>query len=65
MNNDIKIILNKEDERIDLLYNGYNVIAHTIYNKELTDKILTLIESELKNDTYGEFENFEKFLTMR
>jgi hypothetical protein len=63
--NDIRIILNKENESIDLLFNGYNIVAHTIYNKELTDKILELIESELKNDTYGEFENFEQFLTMK
>lgn len=57
----IRIDLRKEDKAIDLLYDGYNIVAHTIYNEELTNKILTLIENELKNECW-DFENFEQFL---
>jgi hypothetical protein len=52
----ISIILNKKEGRIELLYNGYNIIKETIYNEELTNKIISLIEKELC------VENLEKFL---
>ena len=53
MENDIKIILNEEDGRIDILYNGYNIIADTIYNEELTKKVVEMITNELKNTNYN------------
>ena len=58
---DIRIDLREEDKAIDLLYDGYNIVAHTIHNEDLTNKILTLIENELKNECW-DFENFEQFL---
>ena len=61
---DIRIILRQDEGTIDLLYNGYNIIAETIYNEELTNKVLNLIEQELKNNG-NEFESLEKFLTMK
>ena len=60
----IQIILNKENGTIDILYNGYNIIKKTIYNDELTNKILELLENELKQDEFN-FENFEQFLKMK
>lgn len=60
----IQIILNKENGTIDILYNGYNIIKKTIYNDELTNKILELLENELKQDEF-DFENFEQFLKMK
>ena len=51
MGNDINIILNDKEGRIDLLYNGYNIIAETIYNKELTQKIADLLDTELRNNS--------------
>ena len=57
----IRIILNKEQGTIDLLYNGYNIIAQTIYDYELTNKILELIENDLKN-TYYNFTTLEELL---
>ena len=42
MANDIRIILSEENGRIDLLYNGYNIIADSIYNEELTKKIVEM-----------------------
>ena len=36
MDKDINIVLNEKDGRIDLLYTGYNIIAKTIYNEDLT-----------------------------
>ena len=64
MENDIRIILNEEDGRIDLLFNGYNIIADTIYNEELTKKIVEMITTELKNTNYN-FETMKQFLTMK
>lgn len=61
---DIRIILRQDEGMIDLLYNGYNIIAETIYNEELTNKILQLIEQELK-DNGNDFDSLDKFLTMK
>lgn len=61
---DINIILREEDGAIDILFNGYNIIATTIYNEELTKQIIKLIENGLKNTNYN-FENFKQFLTMK
>ena len=64
MNKDINIILNEKDGRIDLLYTGYNIIAKTIYNEELTKKIVELITNELKSDDYYEFTTLEDCLKL-
>lgn len=59
----IRIILNRENGTIDLLRDGYNIIAHTIYNKELVDKILNSLEKEVKDNCFDdEFQNLEQFL---
>ena len=62
--NNINIILDEESGRIDLLYNGYNIIAESIYNEELTKKIIELITNELKNDSYYEFTTLEDCLKL-
>ena len=64
MDKNIDIILNEKDGRIDLLYTGYNIIAKTIYNEELTKKIVELITNELKNDNYYEFTTLEDCLKL-
>ncbi|MBR4002609.1 MAG: hypothetical protein IKI95_00880 [Clostridia bacterium] len=64
MANDIRIILSEENGRIDLLYNGYNIIADSIYNEELTKKIVEMITTELKNTSY-DFTTLKKFLEMK
>lgn len=64
MDKDINIVLNEKDGRIDLLYTGYNIIAKTIYNEELTKKIVELITNELKNDSYYEFTTLEDCLKL-
>ena len=62
--NNINIILDEESGRIDLLYNGYNIIAESIYNEELTKKIVELITHELKSDNYYEFTTLEDCLKL-
>lgn len=62
--NNINIILDEESGRIDLLYNGYNIIAESIYNEELTKKIVELITNELKSDNYYEFTTLEDCLKL-
>lgn len=64
MANDIRIILSEENGRIDLLYNGYNIIADSIYNEELTKKIVEMITTELKNTSY-DFTTLKEFLEMK
>lgn len=61
---DIQITINEKDGSINLLFNGYNIIAKTIYNETLTNKILQLIKDELKNDD-PDFENLQDYLTMK
>ena len=61
---DVNIILNKEEGYIHLLFNGYNIIAKTLYNEDLTNKIFELIENELKQDDQ-DFRNFKQYLTMK
>lgn len=62
--NNINIILNEEEGTTEILYNGYNIIAETIYNKELTKKIIKLITEELKQNTY-DFTTLENFLKLK
>ena len=62
--NNINIILNEEEGTTEILYNGYNIIAETIYNKELAKKIVRLITEELKQNNYN-FTSLEEFLKMK
>lgn len=62
--NNINIILDEESGKIDLLYNGYNIIAESIYNEELTKKIVEMITTELKNANY-DFTTIQEFLEMK
>ena len=64
MANDIRIILSEENGRIYLLYNGYNIFADSIYNEELTKKIVEMITTELKNTSY-DFTTLKDFLEMK
>lgn len=61
---DIRITISEKDGSINLLFDGYNIIAKTIYNGTLTNKILQLIKDELKNDD-PDFENLQDYLTMK
>ena len=61
---DIQITINEKDGSINLLFNGYNIIAKTIYNETLTNKILQLIQDELKNDD-PDFDSLEKYLIIK
>lgn len=60
----ISIILNKEEGTTEVLYNGYNIIAETIHNEELTKKIIGLITEELKQSNYN-FTTLEEFLKIK
>ena len=60
----INIILNEEEGTTEVLYNGYNIIAETIYNEELTKKIIELITKELKQNNYN-FTTLEEFLKIK
>lgn len=60
----INIILNEEEGTTAILYNGYNIIKETLYNEELTTKIINLIENELKANG-EEFEKIEDILKLK
>lgn len=60
----INIILNEEEGTADILYNGYNIIADTIYNKILVNKIIKLISEEIKQNNYN-FTTLENFLQLK
>lgn len=62
--NNINIILNEEEATTEILYNGYNIIAETIYNKELINKIVRLITEELKQNNCN-FTTLQEFLKMK
>ena len=62
--NNINIILNEEEGTTEILYNGYNIIAETMYNEKLTKKIVRLITEELKQNNYN-FTSLEKFLKLK
>ena len=62
--NNINIILNEEEGTTEVLYNSYNIIAETIYNEELTKKIIELITEELKQNNYN-FTTLQEFLKMK
>ena len=59
----LKIEIDLKEKNINVLYDGYNIIATTIYNKEIANKIIDLITTEIKNNEF-DFENLEKFLTL-
>lgn len=60
----INIILNEEEGTTEILYNGYNIIAETLYNEELTKKIIELITEELKQNNFN-FTTLEQFLKLK
>lgn len=62
MKKDIHLIINEKEGSIDLLYNGYNLIAKSLYNENLVNKIIELIITELKQES--NFESLEKLLTL-
>lgn len=62
MKKDIHLIINEKEGSIDLLYNGYNLIAKSLYNEDLVNKIIKLIITELKQE--NNFESLEKLLTL-
>ena len=62
--NNINIILNEEEGTTEILHSGYNIIAETIYNEELTKKIVKLITEELKQSNYN-FTSLKEFLKMK
>lgn len=45
-----EIVINTENGEIDIMKSGYNIIAETIYNEELTETIKNLIQNELCED---------------
>lgn len=44
---ELQVIINTEEKRVDILYQGYNIIAESIYNEELPKKIIKLLQNEL------------------
>jgi hypothetical protein len=62
--NNINIILNEEEGTTSILYNGYNIIADTIYNKALTKRLVKLITEELKQNNY-DFTTLAEYLKLK
>lgn len=62
--NKINIILNEEEGMTEILYTDYNIIAETIYNKDLVKKIIMLIAEEIKQNNYN-FTTLEDFLKLK
>jgi hypothetical protein len=54
----LQVIINTEEKRVDILYQGYNIIAESIYNEELPQKIVDLLQNEL-------FENIEEITVLK
>lgn len=46
----INIIKEDDGKAIEILYNGYNIIQETIYNNELADQILQLVNENRETD---------------
>ena len=46
----LEIIIDTENGTIDLLKQGYNIIAETICNEELTKNIVELLQHEFIDD---------------
>ena len=46
----LEIIIDTENGTINLLKQGYNIIAETIYNEELTKNIVELLQHEFIDD---------------
>ena len=58
----INFIIDTENASIDILYRGYNIIATTIYNEELTKNIYNMLNNEtIEND----FETLEELTTLK
>lgn len=55
---ELEIIINTEEKRVDILYQGYNIIAESIYNEELPQKIIELLQNEL-------YENLEDITVLK
>lgn len=55
---ELEIIINTEEKRVDVLYQGYNIIAESIYNEELPQKIIELLQNEL-------YENLEDITILK
>lgn len=52
----INIIKDDEGEKtIQILYNGYNIIQETIYNDELAEQVLQLINKNRETDPNDTF----------
>lgn len=62
--NNINIILNEEEGTAEILYTDYNIIAETIYNKDLVKKVIRLISEEIKQNNYN-FTTLENFLKLK
>ena len=62
--NNLNIILNEEEGTAEILYTGYNIIAETIYNKNLVKKVVRLISEEIKQTNYN-FTTLENFLKLK
>ena len=62
--NNLNIILNEEEGTAEILHTGYNIIAETIYNKNLVKKVVRLISEEIKQNNYN-FTTLENFLKLK
>lgn len=62
--NNINIILNEEEGTAEILYTDYNIIAETIYNKDLVKKVIRLMSEEIKQNNYN-FTTLENFLKLK
>lgn len=60
----IELIIDEEEKSINVLYSGYNIIKTTLYDEELTNKILKLIIEELEQSETT-FTNLKDFLTLK
>lgn len=55
---ELRVIINTEEKKVDILYRGYNIIAESIYDEKLPKKIIDLLQNEL-------YENLEEITVLK
>lgn len=57
---EISITINTEENYIDIHYEGYNIIAKTIYDERLVKKIVKLLEQKCQDEFFDTLEYITK-----
>lgn len=57
---EISITINTEENYIDIEYDGYNIIAKTIYDEQFAKKLVKLLEQKCQDEFFDTLENITK-----